>query len=412
MTFAGYLQRAFKPLLLQSVNSGTLARATLQNSEQSTRRFGSFGVGIGGAALLCSNVLNSGSKRCLLTESQMTENRVLGDRHRIVITHWAVSSEPSNGPDPLNRNPFHLTDDAMSLFNWCKTHGYEGLEMTVDDFRKRWFAGKPYEYVAQQVNSCVQRSGLPIVGSLYHVTDGDQGTPDRRMHNDGTRYDLDLKDSDFWEEMGRRMDFDKAIGSEYITFQISLPPQYMNTGGEYREDDIYISRVAQDIAKLQSMCFYRGMDFYVETHMDRMTEDPCGFVRIMQACPTYFEVNADISHYNYRGLTKGKYLNAILQRVGHTHQRMARQFGDLSSDVEGPEQDWEAKGVTWQAMESMRPALKGGLSSRCIVGESGPLHLVKDPMALDAKLIPLYRAMAKLADAEAAQQAIANPFKP
>ena len=92
---------------------------------------------------------------------------------------------------------------------------------------------------------------------------------------------------------------------------------------------------------------------------------------------------------------------------------MARQFGDLSSDVEDPEKDWDAKGVTWQAMESMRPALKGGLSSRCIVGESGPLHLVKDPMALDAKLVPLYRAMAKHADVEAKIDAAAqaNPFE-
>ena len=56
------------------------------------------------------------------------------------------------------------------------------------------------------------------------MTDGDgapgTGGGDRRMHTDGTRYDLDFKDSDFWEEMGRRLDYDLQIGSEYITYQV------------------------------------------------------------------------------------------------------------------------------------------------------------------------------------------------
>ena len=118
----------------------------------------------------------------------------------------------------------------------------------------------------------------------------------------------------------------------------------------------------------------------------------------MDACPTYFEVNADISHYVYRGIKKGNALAKILARVGarqnfssqarelpedrpwcdagHTHQRMAREHGDLSADVEDPEKDWTDKGVTYQAFEAMKPAFAGGLSSRCIVGESGPMHLV------------------------------------
>ena len=63
------------------------------------------------------------------------------------------------------------------------------------------------------------------------------------------------------------------------------------------------------------------------------------------------------------------------------------------------------KGLTWQAFESMRPALRGGLSSRAIGGEGGPLHL-RDTfgvcaLELDAKLVPLYRHMAQHADREA-----------
>ena len=74
--------------------------------------------------------------------------------------------------------------------------------------------------------------------------------------------------------------------------------------------------------------------------------------------------------------------------------------------------DWRAKGVTYQAMQSMEPALQGGLSSCAIVGESGPAFLVRDALALDARLVPLYRHMARFADERAnsstAQQR--NPF--
>ena len=50
--------------------------------------------------------------------------------------------------------------------------------------------------------------------------------------------------------------------------------------------------------------------------IDRVSEDVVGFAKIMDACPTYFEVNADISHYVYRGIKKGNALAKILARVG------------------------------------------------------------------------------------------------
>ena len=34
-------------------------------------------------------------------------------------------------------------------------------------------------------------------------------------------------------------------------------------------------------------------------------QDVEAFCKIFDLCPTYFEVNADISHYNYRAITKG-----------------------------------------------------------------------------------------------------------
>ena len=335
---------------------------------------------------------------------RMTANRTLADKHRVCITSWPICG----GPNALDSN------DVNSVFAWCTAHGYEGLEVSVDDFRGKWFPGEPYDIVVARVNEAIAASGVPVVGALYHVTDGDQGTPDRRMHKDGTRLDLDFHDVDVWEEMARRLDLDAAIGATYITYQISLPPKYFQAGGEYRHDTAYHKRVGLYIARLQAMCFARGLNFYVETHVDRISEDPEGFCAIMDACPVYFEVNADISHYNYCGITKGPFLERILGRVGHTHQRMARQYGDLSADVPDPSQDWDEKGLTFQAYASMEKALKGGLSSRCIVGESGPIFLVTDALGLDATLVPLYRAMARRADAEAAGTApptADNPFR-
>ena len=121
-----------------------------------------------------------------------------------------------------------------------------------------------------------------------------------------------------------------------------MPPQYLNTGGMYRDDEQYLRRIAQDIARLQEACFEQGLNFYVraaapslsfsavpgsfpglawrcqaslrrrgaaqvETHMDRVSEDLGAFVKVMEYCPVYFEINADISHYNFRAITQGSW---------------------------------------------------------------------------------------------------------
>jgi hypothetical protein len=165
-----------------------------------------------------------------------------------------------------------------------------------------------------------------------------------------------------------------------------------------------------------------------------VSEDIDAFCQIMERCPPTLELNGDLSHYLYRGIKQGPGLARVLSRVGHMHQRMARVHGryrtsasapyagtvgghvvhlsyvsrspngryhiagDLSADVENPAEDWDAKGITYQAFEYAKPALAGGLSSRLIMGESGPLHLVQDALSLDAKLVPLWRAMAQYAD--------------
>ena len=65
-------------------------------------------------------------------------------------------------------------------------------------------------------------------------------------------------------------------------------------------------------------------------------------------------------------------------------------------------------------------ALRGGLSSRAVGGESGPIQAgglavgtVRRALELDAKLVPLWRAMARFADAQVELEAAAlrrNPF--
>jgi hypothetical protein len=139
------------------------------------------------------------------------------------------------------------------------------------------------------------------------------------------------------------------------------------------------------------MCFEQGMNCYIETHVMRVSEDPEAFCRIMDRCRVHFETNGDLSHYVYRGLRSSgpgsEDIGRILARMGHTHQRMARPFGDLSAVVEDPAEDWDQAGLTWAAFEFSLPGLRGGLSSRVVCGESGPMHLVTDPMTQDAKLV-------------------------
>lgn len=141
----------------------------------------------------------------------MSANRVLGERggrHRVAITAW-----------PINDDPTGTFSTADQLFGHAKRSGYDGLELTVDDFRKSFFPRESYGAIVSQVKALSASSGIAIVGSLYHVSDGGW----RREHKDGAagRWDLDFNDRDFERELASRIALDKAMGSEYITFQIS-----------------------------------------------------------------------------------------------------------------------------------------------------------------------------------------------
>ena len=257
----------------------------------------------------------------------------------------------------------------------------------------------------------------PSTGVLYKVTDGNP-TPFPGC--------LEFAQPDFEAAYAQKLRDDQQLGAEYVTFQVFLPPRYLNTGGMYRNDDAFLTLCADRIAMLQRVAHSLGMNCYIEvhpaarplpslpacppgltragscpqTHIDRISEDLQAFNTIIDRCPVPFELNGDLSHYLYRGINQGEGLRRVLSLVGHTHQRMARQHGDLSADVDDPLADWEAKGVTYQAFEYSKPALAGGLSSRVIMGESGPIHLVKDALSLDASLVPLWKEMAAYADSQ------------
>jgi hypothetical protein len=116
------------------------------------------------------------------------------------------------------------------------------------------------------------------------------------------------------------------------------------------------------------------MNCYIETHVGRVTEDPEAFCKIMDRCRVPFETNGDLSHYVYRGLRSegagAEDVSRILSVMGHTHQRMARDFGDLSAVVEDPAQDWEDGGMTFRAFEFSKPVSSQRANASCIQSHS------------------------------------------
>eukprot|EP01046_Picozoa_sp_COSAG06_P036837 COSAG06_NODE_4101_length_4573_cov_2.309119_1_plen_491_part_00 len=329
-----------------------------------------------------------------------TQNEVPFAKHKVVLGAWPIWGGRANN-DPR-------TASLAALVRHCKDAGYDGAELSIGDIQATFYnSSVPISQVVAEAKAVAPRGFF--TGGTYHIVDGNGSPYEGLANTDETRPILDWNKPGYWQDLRAALSADVEIGAHYASFQIFLPPQYMNTGGEYRNDDAYLTLCARRIEQLQSLCFELGLNFYVETHIDRLSEDLEAFGKIMEKCNAYFELNADLSHYFYRGITQGTLLDKIWPRVGHMHARLARQHGDLSADVPDPVADWEAKGVTYQAFEYYKPALEGGLSSRVIMGESGPMHEVKDSVGLDAKLVPLWRAMAAYADAHSGAGAGPGP---
>lgn len=303
-------------------------------------------------------------------------NRVLGlarqsedmRPHRVAIAHW-----PTIIDDPRTRS-------LEALAGHVAAAGYEGFEIGVAGV-ERYFPDESPVVVARKARRILERENMANFGATLHLTD------------DG------LRELNWLDEPIEQMRVELEFGSEFVSFQLAIHPDYANTGGLYREDEGYLAWCADRVARLRDAAWDLGLNFYLELHVDRITEDPSACCRIheMVTC----ELNGDMSHFLARGMLRGRYMKRIMKYIGHTHIRMARLYGDLSAEVEDPQADWEAEGVTWQLFDFMKPALEGGLSSRTISGETGPMHLVTDTLTQDAALVPLYRAMARYADASA-----------
>ena len=304
-------------------------------------------------------------------------NRVLGNPnqpaearpHRVALANW-----PAAGDDPR-------TKTLDQLLGHTAASGYEGVEFGLPAIGGKYFPGETRSVAARKLRRALERFNLQLFGSTLH------------------QRDEKIRELGWSDAFVDEMKLVQEMGGEYVSIQFFLHADYLNTGGAYRHDEGYLQWCADHVARMRDAAWKLGLNFYLEVHVDRITEDPAACCRILQLATC--EINGDMSHYLARGFVRGALVENVLDHMGHTHIRMARQLGDLSAGVADPRADWQQEGVTWQAFQFMMRGLEGGLSSRTVVGETGRMHLVVDALGQDAALVPLYRAMARYADASA-----------
>ena len=303
-------------------------------------------------------------------------NCVLGDPnvsaetrpHRVAMANWPATVDDAR------------TASLEALCGHLKSAGYEGFEFGVGSFMQ-YFPGDSPGAVASKARRVIENAGLHAFGSTLHLLD------------------VDARALGFVRQQTDAMKLVQDLGGEFASYQFDLHKDYYYCAGAWRDDEESMRWCADRVADLREAAWALGLNFYLEVHVDRITDDPAACCRILEMCAC--EINGDLSHLLARGFLRGPYVEKILQHMGHTHVRMARQYGDLSAAVDDPKGDWESQGVTWQLFQLMKGGLAGGLSSRTISGETGPMHLVTKPLDQDATLVPLYRAMARYADASA-----------
>lgn len=292
----------------------------------------------------------------------ISSNRVLGDgRHRVGLCGWPLKGARA-AKDPRVSSP-------RALFDWVRECGYEGVELTVEDFKSMYFTPEtPGAVVIRDIRAAAAAAGMPRVstGGLYHVTDGGPSP-----YGNSGRPVLDFNSPGFEEHVRRTLEEDMQLDCEYANFQIHLSPRYLNAGGAHRTDEAYLSLCASRIATLQRICHSLGLNCYIETHIERISEDPEAFVKMMDRAP-HFEVNGDLSHYAYRNITQGQSLPRIVARVNHLHCRMARPHGDLSADVQvRPDTDSATAGAVYRrkVLSAVSCAVGGATGSRGRLGQ-------------------------------------------
>ena len=84
---------------------------------------------------------------------------------QVGITSWAIRDPREQHDLDTTAKSFHGPEDCM---RWLKRNGYECLEMTVDDVRKRWLPTAPPREIVRRIQDATRATGIPICGSLYH----------------------------------------------------------------------------------------------------------------------------------------------------------------------------------------------------------------------------------------------------
>lgn len=329
-------------------------------------------------------------------------NAVLATQHRVGLCCWPVKGALMKG-DPRVRS---LED----LFCHVARAGYDGLEVSFVQFKGLFVKGgfsdseadgsSEDDRLVSHILELSKKHGIVVLGATYHIMDGREdvaGAPD-------------FSHSDFAEKLSRRMVLDKRLGAGYVNFQVFLPPRYLQTPLAWRDDKEYLQKTLQRCLLLRDLCWQHGLNAYFETHIDRVSEDPVFFARVLAAAKQYggLESNGDLSHYLYRGWTVGVAVDDVLKTVNHMHVRAARVHGDLSAETLDPCADFAAGGPTRAQWDLILRT--GPLSSRTICGEAGPIHLVESTLDQDARLVPMMRAIAAAKDGSMVH--LASDFNP
>lgn len=323
-------------------------------------------------------------------EETRTQNIPMASHHRVGLCSWTVKGGLVQG-DPR-------VQTLDSLFKHTDACGYDGVEISFVQFKGLYLKRQMElseadgtaadDSFAAEIRAAAAKHGVSVLGATYHIMDGaaaEAGAPD-------------FSDPDLHCKLSRRMKLDKSLGSEYVNFQIFLPPEYMHTPLAWRDDDDYLARTVDRAIFLRDLCWSHGLNAYFETHIDRWGEDPVFFRKVLESSRSRggLEANGDLSHYLYRGFINGKDVAAVLEAVNHLHVRMARMHGDLSIETLDPARDFADGGPTRQQWDMILRT--GPLSSRTICGEAGPFNLVTKTLDQDARMVPMLKALAAVKD--------------
>ena len=205
---------------------------------------------------------------------KLQANRPLHHRHRVILGEWPIVSAIEA------KDPRVATLEA--LFEHLRDAGYEGVELgpTMSEFIPWFPQGTPHAERVRRVREVAARTGIPVVGCTYCIG----GRSAFESPADGY-WNLEFSDVDFFERFRQRLRNDKDYGVEYASFQIHLAEEHLETGGSYRDDPEYLQLCADRIATLQRICFEEGVNFYVETHVLKVSEDVFAFAEIMRRAP-------------------------------------------------------------------------------------------------------------------------------